>query len=417
MRIRPKAIDLLLVIVISTLWLFSPRPTSAGDYCGHYVSINARMGFVVNCDAGTYAAPAESPARLMQSEEVRQSRPLYVLLGTIVGYPLSGLARLVVPGIDPRAPFHIGFALINLVLLASSVTLFDSLLSSAGVDRMVIVPLAVFLIANDVTKAFVWTAHQQMFSLLTPLIALCLFQRIAGPPALSRSRFWTLSLLLGLLPLVYGNFLVILPTLLVADAWARGWNGGGRLTGMVARFGPATVAFLAPTCAWIALVTWRAGSYYNHEMVAYRQLIWMADAARTGVGGFLSAAAHNTRGFAATFVTPEMLPLLGACILVPLSRARRPPAWRPGPLGMAGRIDEQGCLVVDAIFFLFLWALGYYQTRLTYSLVPPALCLGAIELSRLTGSSAASSRRLAWILVPVACIWTAYHVMKYGPFG
>jgi len=417
MRVRPNAIDLLLVIFISILWLFSPRPTSPGDYCGHYVSINSRMGFVVNCDAGTYAAPAERPARLMQSQEVRQSRPLYVLLGTIIGYPLGGLARLFVPGIDPRTPFHVGFAMLNLVLLASSVLLFDALLSSAGVDRLVIIPLAVFLIANDVTKAFVWTAHQQMFSLFTPLVALYLYQRIAGSPALPRLRFWALSLALGLLPLVYGNFLVILPTLLVADALATGWNRGGKFAGMVSRFGLAIVAFLLPTIAWIALVTWRSGSYYNHEMVVYRQLIWMADAAQTGVGGFLRTAAHNTRSFAATFVTPEMLPFLGVCVLIPLSRTMRPADPRPAPFGIDRRIDARACLVVDAVFFLFLWALGYYQTRLTYSLIPPALCLGAMEMSRMTGTNGLSNRRLAWILAPLACIWTAYHVMKYGPFG
>ena len=116
-RLRPVLIYPLLVLSISILWLFSPRPVTATDYCGRYVSLNARMGFVVNCDAGTYALPAEFPGRLIQSGEIRQSRPLFVLLGTVVGYPLADLARLVAPGLDPRAPFHVGFAILNLILL------------------------------------------------------------------------------------------------------------------------------------------------------------------------------------------------------------------------------------------------------------------------------------------------------------
>jgi hypothetical protein len=410
----------LLVILVSILWLFSPPPKRAGDFCGRYVSINSEMGFVVNCDAGTYAYPAASPARLLRKEEVRQSRPLYVLMGTIVGYPLSALARIVDPGIDPRAPFHIGFAILNFMILTASVLLFDSLLSRAGVDRLVIAPLAVFLVANDVTRAFVWTAHQQMFSIFTPVVSLDMFRRVGDAPASPRARLWALALGLGFLPLVYGNFVIVLPVLLLADAWSRRRPGTEIAAGSISRYGPAIVAFFVPTLAWMALVTWIAGSYYNHEMQVYRQLVWVADAAQTGVPGFVGQVARNTRAFGATFLSAEMLPLLGACMLFLVRRptggsadSRGPGVGDPVRAGMLAR----GSVVVAACFFLFLWVLGYYQPRLTYSLVPPALCLAALGLSRIAGNDRVALRRTAWIVAPLACVWIAYHVMKYGPFG
>jgi hypothetical protein len=420
LRLRPALIYILLVAAVSILWLFSPRPVRAADFCGRYVSINEHMGFVVNCDAGTYALPAEIPARLLRKDEIRQSRPLYVLLGTVVGYPLSRLARLVAPGLDPRAPFHVGFAMLNLIILYLSVLLFDALLTGSGVDALVTMPLALFLVANDVTKAFVWTAHQQMFSLFTPLAALFLFQKIAGARALSRVKLWSLSLALGILPLVYGNFLVVLPTLLLADALASRRSGTLGAGGVVSRCGPAAVVFVVPTLIWVGLVTWSAGSYYNHEMVVYRQLIWLADAARTGLDGFMGQVARNTRTYAATFLSLEMLPFGGTCLLLMLGRTVVGRSTWPGPEAgpsSARSIHRIGCMVVAGCFFFFLWGLGYYQTRLTFSLVPPALCLAGIELARLSGTDRIAIRRLAWVLTPLACLWTALHVIKYGPFS
>src|SRR5258706_211077 len=160
------------------------------------------------------------------------------------------------------------------MLLIASVLLFDSLLSRAGVDRLVIEPLAVFLVANDVTRAFVWTAHQQMFSIFTPLVSLDMFRRVAGAPALPRERLWVLALGLGFLLLVYGNFVIVLPVLLLADAWSRRRSGAGLVPGSISRYAPAIVAFLVPTLAWMTLVTSIPGAYYNHEMGVYRQLDW-----------------------------------------------------------------------------------------------------------------------------------------------
>src|SRR5206468_8251356 len=114
----------------------------------------------------------------------------------------------------------------------------------------------------------------------------------------------------------------------------------------------------------------------------YRQLIWLADAARTGVAGFVVEAARNTRAYAATYLSVEVLPLGATCVLLALAHASNG-RWETPPGGGgdpgARTLLKRGCMVVGGCFFLFLWALGYYQTRLTFSLVPPALCVGAME--------------------------------------
>jgi hypothetical protein len=177
---------------------------------------------------------------------------------------------------------------------------------------------------------------------------------------------------------------------------------------------------VVPTLAWAGLVVWSAGSYYNHEVVVYRQLIWLVDAARTGLGGFLDQAALNTRSYARTFVSLELLPLAGAslllaigCVLPGRSAATTP---QDGSAG-ARAIHRTGCFVVGGCLFLFFWSLGYYRTRLTFSLVPPALCLAAVEVTRLAGADRRLLRRFSWALASAGCLWTAYHAIKYGPFS
>ena len=229
-----------------------------------------------------------------------------------------------------------------------------------------------------------------------------------------------MSLACGFLPLVYGNFLIVLPTLLLADLIASRRSGPLAAGVLIIRYGPAAAAFLLPTLAWVALVTWTTGSYYNHEIVVYRQLIWVVDAARLGVGGFLAQAARNTSAYAATFFSLELLPVGAAAILLAVGRAR---TGRRGATSRAGESDatsdrhQQGCLAVAGCLFVFLWLLGYYRTRLTFSLVPPSLCLAGIELTRLTASRPLARRRLVWVLTSLAGVWCAFHVLKYGPFS
>ena len=83
---HPGPLLALLLAAVLSFWL-SPAPQGQPDveYWGHYARVAPGLGFVVNHDSYGYLEVAQDPSRLLRPQEVRQSRPLYALLGAAVG--------------------------------------------------------------------------------------------------------------------------------------------------------------------------------------------------------------------------------------------------------------------------------------------------------------------------------------------
>jgi len=172
-----------LISAVAVSFLFSPQPRAEQEFCGQYIRVGSRAGFIFNCDSPNYCVSAKSPSLILRDKTTRQSRPLFIALAAVVGHPLQLVVDAVdLPmfhGLGEKANrylgFHIGFIVINFVTILLSLLLFESIVRYAcGVtlNCAVIWSFLWLLVANEITKVFFWTAHQQFFSLLTPLMTI-----------------------------------------------------------------------------------------------------------------------------------------------------------------------------------------------------------------------------------------------------
>lgn len=415
-----KKVGPLLALLLAgclSFWL-SPAPKGQPDveYWGHYARVGPGLGFIVNHDSYGYLEVAQEPRRLLLPQEVRQSRPLYALLGAAVGYPLTaalGLAGRL--GLAPSWPpdelrfygFYSGYVLLNGLTLLASLLLFRRLfgLFTAGRGQAwQFYALAWVLVANPITKAFFWTAHQQMLAFLVPLSCLWLAYWL-GQRVLGWGQLAGLAFSLGWLPLVYGSFVLMWPAL--AYGVSR-WAGAtalvrGRWPALAGRLLLSAVLFAVPTLLWLALLRAVGTTYYNHEAVRYHQLVWLLEA--WGQPGFGSVVLDKLSSYVASLQVMGWWLLGGASLLLATWwRRRKAHALLVPPVaGALGWVF--GC------FVLFFALLGYYPERLAYTLLPLVLCLLA---SLLPQWPARYARPAA---LAVAAGWHLYVLLSYGPFS
>jgi len=396
-----------LILATTLSFLFAPPPTGGPDeYWGTYASLNERMGFVINGDSREYLADAKEPARLLLEKEVRQSRPLYILLAAGLGYALQPvLGNINVAeswgGIAAETPDFLGFyaayVLLNFAVLLASLYLFRRLYAWLTAGRghpLVLLGLSLVLVSNPITKAFFWTAHQQMFTFFTPL--LCLWGLLRYRTVrLSAKQSTAGALALGLLPLVYGNFVLLLPCLLYQLLTTRAGRWPLALAGQALL---AVGAFALPTLLWIGLLKAHGVTYYNHEAVRFHQFVWLLEAWQQSA--FWTTLGTNLLQFLLNLRTIGLL--LVAVAGLALARRR----W---PVAPAGAWAVLG--VVFGLFFTFYALLGYYPERLTFTLVPVLLTMLALLLGPRPG------RYQGAVVLAAALGWHLYVVFSYGPFS
>ncbi len=257
--------------------------------------------------------------------------------------------------------------------------------------------LLVFLVSNQVTKAFFWTVHQQMFTFLVPLMLLALVLQLQERLRW-RAALPGLALLGGVLALVYGSFVLVLSVLLYGLWLERRTVAVPKL---LARAIGLIALFALPTLLWIGLLKLRGVAYYNHEAEAYGQLVWLRGLWQQPLPAFLALTGTNLARFAAT------LPAIGPFVVVALVAGWR--RFRANQSGPAGLPELVGLLL---LLLAFLAGLGYYKERLTYMLVPLLLLLVAAELARRP-----LGRLGTGLLLVLALSWHIWQVVSYGPFS
>lgn len=422
-KISLAALAALMLAACLSFWL-APAPQGAPEveYWGHYARVGPGLGFVVNHDSYGYLAVAQAPGKLLLPQEVRQSRPLYALLGAAVGYPLTALLAVgrrigLAPPWSPEDVafygFYSGFVLLNGLVLLLALWLFRQLFDvfRAGQEgRGVFYGLAWVLVANPITKAFFWTAHQQMFAFLVPLFCLLLAIRLRKRPAMSWVGLGGLALGLGVLPLVYGSFVLVWPALAFGVLRTGGGNEPAAASGWLTKLGKlafSAALFGLPTLAWVLLLKLLGTTYYNHEAERFHQLVWLLD------------ARHLPLAEAVDLIGSKLMEYLGSIQLMGfwlLAGAGLHAAtwWRVRPESAATLLPPvagPALAWVSASFVLFFALLGYYPERLVFTLLPLVLCLLAALLPRWP-------RRYAQPAVwGAAAVWYLYVLLSYGPFS
>lgn len=410
----------IIIMVTMVSFLFSPKPVSRADYCGTYIKISKWAGFIRNCDTKYAVNPAIDPKFLLEPNTIRQSRPLYILFAALLGNSLEIVLHLIGLNYLKKAIFYFAFILINFITLYLGMKLYCRILTSFGTDKFLIITFSIFLICNDTTKAFFWTPHQQMFNIFTPLFIVFIMSRILlATQMISNKKYLLISLLSGVLLLVYGNFILVLPCILASflyKAYLENCINNRRIV-ITAVF--SIVLFLIPTLLWIGLVTLTAGHYYNHEIVAYRQVVWIVDKMQLGIYEFARYIKHYSIKYFKTF-SFEILPfVVVSFIFICHSHIR---GIKREDWGLDGRNDRYAVMLKilfasSAIIFLFYWMLGFYTSRLTFTIVPVLLCYLPLKMNNIIKDNPQKVIMVRSIIIIFVAFWFVYHVLKYGPFS
>lgn len=417
---------LLMLAVCLSFWL-APAPQGAPDveYWGHYARVAPGLGFVVNHDTYGYLSVAQEPRKLLLPGEVRQSRPLYALLGAAVGYPLAAALRVAgQAGIVPnRAPeetlfygFYSGFVVLNGLALLASLLLLRQVLARLTAGRgqpWQFYALAWMLLATPITKAFFWTVHQQMFAFLVPLCCLLLAMRLRERPPLRSAVLAGLALGLGVLPLVYGSFVLLWPALAfglprpAAAAVSPAPAGAARWPVVLGKLALSAALFAVPTLLWVALLKTQGTTYYNHEAERYRQFVWLLDIRIMDFSGYLRVFGNKMLEYLGSQQLMAGWLLLGSALYAVTW-------WRARAAGTGLRLPPVPAAALAwtaACFALFFALLGYYPERLAYTLLPLVLCLIGALLPYWPGRYARP------LVLAGAAGWHLFILLSYGPFS
>jgi hypothetical protein len=360
----------------------------------HDVSFPGGVRYAFNADSALFARTVvRFPRGFWDCEQgkVRIMRPLYAALGRAVYLPLSATAPLLPESLTFRVrklkeqtnhpeiwadvdERGLLVAWAALVVVNVAVTWSSGLLILRALARVFSRPsalgLALIALFHFDAVDFILVPHSEVFNLLVPAVTLDALVRGKGRPEPARGS----ALLLG--SLMLGKALAF-PIL----NWLRGrtLREGALLLGL----------FALPAAAYFGLLFVTGLPLYNHEVVAYRQGIWMLDFMVEGRGpeipvrwarGLVAHLLNLARGFP--------VPLLAGLALLLRRRPGRPsPApWLVAPLVLYGL----ACLV-------FWVLLGYDPPRLSVLHFPWVLAgLGSLAATR--------SDRPARLLAAVAAL-------------
>ena len=386
----------IIVLVTSISFLFAPKPTpnkGPNSLCPvNYIQLNKYMGFSMNCDAIEYMGGSVAPSYLFNDKYSRQSRPLYLLSGSLIGYTIYFTSSPFHNSINKWAgswfgnqitqdkvslylSHYAGLIFLNLLILVFSLLFFEKIINrctgSWKNGNWFKYSLMLLLISNHITKTFFWTPHQQMFNTLLPLLCIWLFSKYISKEA-SLQKQLTLSLSLGILLLFYGSFLLILPILIFTIFYKTKIIEKKNLS---KGFQPAllnSIVFILPLLSWILILKIAGIDFYSHETAYFREFLWVVDAINNPNRSFFTELFVNFSIYIKT-TGIVIFPINFLILSYFITEKKNDNSQFPG----------LKIFVFNTILlFLFFLLLGYYTDRLTYSLCPLFITYSAILLNR-----------------------------------
>jgi hypothetical protein len=415
---------LLLILLLNVSLLFSPPPIVGTTIAyGRYVSLNKWAGFFVNPDAYGFIFPAIRPKQLMEYHEERQNRPLFVLTGSALGYTISFLT---IPfhkqilqfyekfwrGAYPEAKilyignFYAAFIVLNILILWIALFLFEKifylLIEKTETPAFSMFLLMVFIVSNPVTKAFFWTVHEQMFAFLTPLLCIYILLRFNRfRTAVPFERLAGIFFSGGLLLLVYGNFILLIPALVYGVLYQTlKFSKQEKWPFILLKICILILSFFIPTICWVGILKWHGIVYYNFEMTVFHHIVWIPETMQQSIGSFIRQFELNTVAYFKTMWLILVLIIFSFILFV--SGKIKILLWTE-----SARIT----IFIFTYYFLFFWLLGAYFERLTQTLIPIIICFWVVEAGKKI-----TAKKTIYVLSSLTLIWHLYILMSYGPF-
>jgi hypothetical protein len=174
------------------------------------------------------------------------------------------------------------------------------------------------------------------------------------------------------------------------------------------------IAFLVPTAVWTLVVEARTGSFYSHEAVEFRMFLWIVDAWRVG----WDALARESRLAVVVFAAKTwdaIREVAAVTLVVTLLAAALGP-----PLGRSLRAERPIVLSAGLTFVTiggFLWLMGAYMVRMSWSLAPPLLAVaGALVVETIRSGNPRRTRPLTTALVVASAVCLALVLFREPPY-
>ncbi len=408
-RARPTLVvvgSVIGVVAAAHLMLFAP-PATQPSQCTAEIHLNSAMAYCLNVDSPMFLDLAHHPRQLLQPGAVRQSRPGYVAVSVVatrtIGRAASRLNLDRLYGQTDSA--YIPLVLFNFVTVAVAVMLLAFLLARLGTPVPATVAICAFLAVNDVTKAFFWTPHQDVFTVFVPLASVFIAQWVirTDPP------WWKLALAglsLGVYSLIYASVLITIAVVGIV-LLARGWRG-------LARTAVLGAAFAIVPVAWIIACRAIVGSYYSHEVTNYHQFVWLFVEARHGPRALASyvevVSIASMRG---------LVSVAGLILLLIVGLAAVAVRLRIGILPKSA--EHRAILIASAltvgVSLVFGWGIGFISNRLMFNVVPALLVVLGWLAARLSARSPRMRTATGTALSGVALIVVGVTVTAAGPWS
>jgi len=380
------------------------RPAPPANACGVAEPVFGPFTRFQNCDAHVFNLIAADWSQLLANAgETRLGRPAYLAAGWLVDRALYVISFGALDPNSAQPPNYsaseVGYVLLNVALLTVALMLTWRYLMVSRERWQAawgpIIVISVMIAVNPITKAFLWTAHTQMFTMVVPVVALlathwALRSKITVPNAIA------LGVIFGVGILAYGSMAVAVISVIIALIVRRQWIQAAVI---------AAVTALLPLL-WVLYATVVRGSFYSVETEKFRQFVWIADGLTDGT--LISRIRDNFDWLLGTFADGQMviaMLILAVAAIAAGSMALLQPRRSVG--SHWGSSIAALCIVV-ATQVVFLYAMGFYQTRLTWGLVI-TLLLGAGFLAVQAAGQQGNRMRLAYNLsaVPTAMAWYA----------
>ncbi len=407
-------------------------------YCVTNHKFAGPFGVSLNCDSWGFLEYAQKPRELLQKDNLRQSRPLEILLASLISQPLH-----LINSLDEKSPTafekaeYIAYVSLNMLILLAGFWIYYILVNSKRQQttggtplsastnlttkyqslRIGTIAIATLLISNDIVKIYGWSADTEMFNILAPLLCLWALFVIIRNNSFGHISSYIFTLLAGLGITAYGSFLIFVPTMAVP----------GILILFRERFRPKAIkrvglhgialglVFLTPTLLWYVIVKLTVGSYYIDTIHRKHIFMWIDSAIQHGWLQSVSILYHHTliclkfllhQG---TILILVMFLLIGARLI-----------WIPKKQIVTDQRLKQlisAAIVISSLYFLFNIFIGFNWKRIEFSiLIPWIVVLGAYsqKLSELLKKNQA--RIFNFILVAGMIAFSIFEIAKSGPY-
>lgn len=409
-------------------------------HCVVNVRVAGPFGISLNCDSPMFIYLARDPDVLLAPQNVRQSRPGMVFAAAILEMPLSLLSDLADlprtlgviagrPDMDPQRvdnalskgfPGYAAYILLNVAILLLSFHCFRRVCERGGVvcdaaTTIIVVSIGLLLVANDVTKAFVWSPHTQMFNIFSPVFAVYASLRSWTGSLLGRRFAILVGLVSGFGFATYPLFAIIPPCVIAAGLLYAGRDHSPSTRSRV----PINIVIvlglsIAPAALWYLFVRLSTGGFYSHELGS-GLAIWMADALGRGTGFLLSVWSQNLWALvklASLQAVPIVAVVVFTLMMAVVQRGIVGAVLGPMlPIAMIG-------IFVSVVIAVFYSSVGLITARLAFAMIPPLIVVaGAIAVVVVQRLEATQRRVLSYGCLMITTAQLIFVIVKDGPYS